>query len=279
MRRSFSAPQWFGAEPIRGKTILLHAEQGLGDTLQFVRYVSRVAAQGARVVLEVQPALKDLISGIEGPAEVIARGEDLPEFDIHCPLLSLPLAFGTRLDTIPADIPYLTVPPDRITAWSSHLERSALHRVGLAWSGGRTHRNDHNRSIALTHLAPLFADPQIQFVSLQQELRDGDLEILQANPQIVHFGDELHDFADTAAVVSELDVVISVDTSVAHLAGALGKPVWILLPFAPDWRWLLDRKDSPWYPTARLFRQPKIADWDGVIECVRQELSVIASRD
>jgi Glycosyltransferase family 9 (heptosyltransferase) len=196
----------------------------------------------------------------------------LPRFDLHCPFLSLPHAFNTRLDSIPAQIPYLAAPVAAIDKWRDRLGQNNVPRVGIVWSGRSTHANDANRSIALSSLMPL-RSPDVQLVSLQNEVRAEDAKVLAANAQILHFGSELKDFSDTAALVSLVDLVVSVDTSVAHLAGALGKPVWILIPFAPDWRWLLEREDSPWYPTARLFRQPKIGDWDSVIDKVRQALT------
>ena len=270
-KRDFPQPIWLGKEDIGGKTILLHAEQGLGDTIQFARYTQAVAQKGARVILEVDSPLRSLMSDLSGVHQVLSRGEPLPKFDFHCPLLSLPLAFNTRLQTIPAHIPYLRAPERAVEKWEGRLGRTNLPRVGLVWSGRAAHRNDRNRSIALSRLATL-ASPDVTLISLQNEVRAKDAEVLSANKQIAHFGPELRDFSDTAALVSLLDLVISVDTSVAHLAGALGKPVWILLPFAPDWRWLVAREDSPWYPTARLFRQPRMDDWDSVIDRVARDL-------
>jgi len=183
---------------------------------------------------------------------MVSRGEALPPFDLHCPLMSLPLAFKSTLETVPAATPYLCAPSERIEKWRLRLTGEGL-KVGLVWSGSATHKNDHNRSIALSKLAPLFGDQRIQFISLQRDLRDGDEKVLYALQNVQSLGPELQDFADTAAVISLLDLVISVDTGVAHLAGALGKPVWVLLPFIAEWRWLEDREDSPWYPSARLF--------------------------
>jgi tetratricopeptide (TPR) repeat protein len=270
--RDFSQPLWLGREDITGKTILLHAEQGLGDTIQFSRYARAVAEKRAKVILEVQPALRSLLSEIPGAYKVLSRGEPLPEFDFHCPLLSLPLAFNTRLETIPAAIPYLVAKAAVVKSWEKRLGKRNVPRVGIVWSGLSANVNDRKRSIALSRLAAL-AGAGVKLVSLQNEVRSEDEKALAANRQILHFGSQLEDFSDTAALVSLMDLVVSVDTSVAHLAGALGKPVWILLPFAPDWRWLVDREDSPWYPTARLFRQPRIGDWDSVIDKVKQELS------
>jgi tetratricopeptide (TPR) repeat protein len=270
-RRSFSQPQWLGDQPVEGKTILLHAEQGSGDTLQFVRYAPLLAQRGAKIILEVQRSLVGLLSRMPGIKTVVARGDMLPPFDLHSPLLSLPLAFGTELETIPKNVPYVTPPADRVEFWRARLGPSDKVRVGLAWAGNPSHSNDRNRSIALKTLSPILSGP-VEYVSLQQELREGDAELIASHPQLKDCGRDLRDFSDTAAIMSLLDLVITVDTSVAHLAGAMGRPVWILLPFAPDFRWMLDREDSPWYPTARLFRQPKIEDWENVVSRLQTEL-------
>ncbi len=263
----FPQPPWLGHEDLADRTILLHAEQGYGDTLQFCRYVHLVADRGARVVLQVQPPLASLLTRLSGPAQVIAQDDPLPPFDLHCPLMSLPLALGTELSSIPAEIPYLSVDQAKTSAWRARLGETNTPRVGLAWSGRPTHRNDMNRSILLAELAPLFASGA-GFTSLQKEVRNEDQESLASTPALRHYGKHLHDFADTAALIACLDLVITVDTSVAHLAGALGKPVWILLPSDPDWRWMLGREDSPWYPTARLFRQTRAHDWNDPISNV-----------
>jgi len=270
-RRSFSAPLWLGHEPLAGKTILLHAEQGFGDTIQFVRYAPLLVGQGARVICEVQPELKLLLSQMPDVAVAAAAGEALPAFDLHCPLLSLPLALGTALANIPADMPYLSAPAERVAHWRQRLP-SGGPRAGFVWSGSATHKNDANRSIALTRLAALFENPPLKCFSLQTELRAADREVLAALPKLTHLGDDISDFADTAAIIALLDVVISVDTAVAHLAGALGKPAIILLPHAADFRWMRQRKDTPWYPAARLMRQPAFGNWDSVIASLRDEL-------
>ncbi len=270
-RPELTKPLWIGQEDIAGRTILLHAEQGLGDTIQFSRYAARVAAAGARVILEVPGALKPLLLSRPGIDEVLARGEPLPDFEVHCPLLSLPLAFGTRLHTIPTADPYITASPGTVSAWGERLGPKTAPRIGLVWSGRPTHTNDHNRSIALSALRPLLK-PGFSYFSLQKEVRAEDQAALQEMPAIRHFGDELQDFSDTAALTSLLDMVISVDTSVAHLAGAMGMPTWILLPEPPDWRWLLDRDDSPWYPTVRLFRRSLFCDWSLVIKDIGHAL-------
>jgi tetratricopeptide (TPR) repeat protein len=270
-KRDFAQPLWLGQTTIEGKTIRLHAEQGFGDTVQFCRYVPLVAARGARVLLEVPPQLKDLMASLAGVGEVISTQNELPDFDLHCPLLSLPLALGTRLESIPAQVPYLSAPPKSMINWASAVEPRRSLRIGLVWSGSSGHKGDAIRSINLRSLLPLL-DVGAEFVSLQKDVRADDATVLQERSDLMHLGDKLNTFADTAAVIANLDLVISVDTSVAHLAGALAKPVWILLPFLPDFRWLLDREDSPWYPTARLFRQQAAGDWSSVVSRVVREL-------
>jgi tetratricopeptide (TPR) repeat protein len=270
-RRAFRQPLWLGDVPLSGKTILLHAEQGLGDTIQFIRYARMVADRGARVICEVQPELVSLLSQIEG-IDIIARGQaSLPAFDMHCPLLSLPLAFGTDDATIPAKIPYLAAPATRVAQWRGRLGQG-FPRAGFVWSGSATHKNDANRSIALAQLAPFIENLPLTCFGLQRDMRDADRELVQRVPNLINLGPELSDFNDTAVVISLLDVVISVDTAVAHLAGAMGKPVVILLPHVADFRWLRDRIDTPWYPTARLLRQPSFGDWDSVIGRLAGEL-------
>lgn len=270
-RRKLVAPLWLGKDALAGKTILLHAEQGFGDTIQFVRYAPLLSAHGARVVLEVQPQLVRLLAGMSGIACVLPRRAPLPHFDFHCPLLSLPLALGTELETIPAVIPYIAPPAEAVAAWRDRLpQRRPL--IGVVWSGERAHENDLNRSIRLAALAPLFDLPDVQFVSLQHDVREDDAPLLQSRAEVLQIGREFADFADTAAVIAQLDAVIAVDTAVAHLAGAMGKPLFLLLPFAADFRWLRARDDSPWYPTARLFRQRQFAAWAGAVETLRREL-------
>jgi len=261
VKRNFSRPLWLGSSEIAGKTILLHAEQGFGDTIQFCRYAPLIAERAGHVILEVQSPLRALMSTLPGVAQIVSTGEKLPDVDFHCPLLSLPLAVGT----IPSETPYLRASHSSVMSWNDRLGSGTRPRIGLAWAGSPTHKNDHNRSIALGSFLPSIADVEATFVSLQRDERAGDLAVLQGRTDILHFGDELKNFADTAALISNLDLIISVDTSVAHLAGAVGKPAWVLLPFVPDWRWLLDREDSPWYPTVRLFRQDDTRSWANVI--------------
>jgi tetratricopeptide (TPR) repeat protein len=257
-------PQWRGEGDLAGKRILLHAEQGLGDTIQFVRYAPMIAARGARVVLQVQPALKPLLETLAGVESVLTDGDKLPTIDLHCPLLSLPLAFATTLTSIPGETPYLKSDPKRAAKWLKKLGPTQKKRIGLVWSGNPIHKNDRNRSIGLAALAPLFAI-DADFVSLQKEIRTEDRLVLANLPNFRHFGDALNDFSDTAALVAAMDLVVGVDTSVLHLAGALGKRTFALLPQNPDWRWLLARTDSPWYPSFRLFRQDKRGVWDSVL--------------
>ncbi len=319
--RNFSQPLWLGKESLRNRTILLHAEQGLGDTIQFCRYVPLIAKLGATVILEVQPSLKTLLRNLEGITHLIVQGETLPAFDFHCPLLSLPLACRTNLDSIPFGtsssnasptsfiartlhslkrwLPQTTSTSPAITSnylntdslhkarWKNKLGAKTLPRIGLTWSGSATHINDHHRSIPLMDFMKIMdtqrqeqeqnSKPnQAQFYCLQKEIRPSDqalLTKLHTQNDIVFVGNDLKDFSDTAALISLMDLVITVDTSIAHLAGAMGKPVWILLPFNADWRWLTKRNDSPWYPSARLFRQPALGDWDSVVNDVKQALS------
>jgi hypothetical protein len=219
----------------------------------------------------VQPELKRLLATLPGVAAVVARGESFPPFDMHCPLLSLPAAFGTDLTTIPADVPYIAAMTDDVARWRARMPRQQP-LVGLVWSGGRVHDNDANRSIRLSAFAPLLELPDMSFVSLQHDVREADMAPLNAQTSLIRFEQKFRDFADTAAVIASLDAVIAVDTAVAHLAGAMGTPLFLLLPFAADFRWLRERQDTPWYPTARLYRQPAFGDWNNAIAALRQDL-------
>jgi Flp pilus assembly protein TadD len=277
-----SRPLWRGAEAIDGKTILVCPDEGLGDVIQFARYLPMLAARGAHVVLIVQDVLCPLLSGVGGVAPCLPRSSaTLPAYDFHCPMTSLPLVFGTQLDTIPAETSYLTPAADRVSAWEERLGSHERLRVGLVWSGNPQHSNDRNRSIPLRMLSRIL-DVDATFVSLQKDVRADDKPALRERTDIIDLTGDLTDFAETAALVSCLDLVITVDTSVAHLSAALGRPTWILLPYAPDYRWLLDREDSPWYPTARLFRQDARRDYTSVLDSVRRELQLriaaVASR-
>lgn len=274
----FAQPLWLGDCPIRDKVIFLHSEQGLGDTIMACRYVPMVAALGARVILEVKPALASLCRGLEGLSHLVVAGDAVPEFDYHCPLMTLPLAFKTRLETIPANVPYFRLPPDKIEHWRQRLGQ-ARFKIGVGWAGNPDFPKDHNRSILLRNILPILSVPGAQYFSIQKDLRDGDEEVLSGMPDLVHLGPEIGDFQDTAAIMSSLDLVISSDTSTVNLAGALGRPVWILLAANPDWRWLLDRSDSPWYPTARLFRQNTSGEWGTVVYEARSALEELLRRD
>ena len=265
-------PVWLGKENPAGKTILLLAEQGFGDTLQMMRYAPLVAARGAKVILGVQPVLMELAQSVAGAAQVVGNGKDLVGFDMFCPMMSLPLAFGTRVDTIPAEVPYISAPAAKIAEWSARLGPRTRRRIGLVWSGNPDHKNDRNRSVALASLLPLLPS-DCDLISLQREYRPGDQALMASDGRIRDLSVQLESFVDTAALIHHLDLVISVDTAVAHLAGAMAKPLYLLLPWAPDFRWLLDRDDSPWYPTARLFRQQAIGDWSGAFAALAAALA------
>jgi len=268
-RRSFGKPLWLGEYPLARKRILIAAEQGLGDCIQFARYVPLLARAGATVVLEAPPPLCSLFARLEGVTAVAARGDALPDFDVYCPAGSLPRALRTDVSSIPADVPYLRASEAHIAKWRERIDRLPQPRIAVAWAGSADHVNDRNRSLQLRQMAPLFA-LNASFVSIQRDLRAADAGELTRQPALMHVGDALADFDDTAAVVTLADLVITVDTSVAHLAGALGRPTCVLVPFWPDWRWMLERSDTPWYPTMRLCRQPKASDWESVIAQVAE---------
>jgi len=276
-RREFSEPRWNG-EDLSGRTILLYAEQGLGDTIQFVRYAPMVAARGGKIVLECQAQLLRLLQGLPGVERVLSKGELPPRCDLQCPLLSLPGIFGTRVETIPAAIPYLTANADLSRRWAARVAANGAElKVGVVWAGGPRHTNDRNRSMPSSHLAPLAKVSGIKLFSLQKGEVASETSRAAEQMKLIDHTADLHDFADTAALVTNLDLVIAVDTAVAHLAGALGKPVWVLLPYTPDWRWMLEREDSPWYPTMRLFRQKSWGDWGEVIDGVVEALHALSS--
>ena len=261
-RRDFKQPLWLGDASLQGKTILLHAEQGLGDTIQFCRYCEAVQALGATVLLEVQAPLVGLLASLRGVSRLIRQGDPLPDFDFHCPLMSLPLAMKTRIDSIPAAARYLYCQPDKREVWKLKLGTSNTLRIGLAWSGSQQHKNDKNRSIELTELMS-HLPTDYTYISLQKEIRRKDKDTLEEF-NIDHFGEEIDGFSDTAALCDLMDLVISVDTSVAHLASALGKSVFLLLPVVPDWRWMLNSSDSPWYSSMRIYRQIETKQWRDV---------------
>jgi Flp pilus assembly protein TadD len=274
-RRDFAQPQWQG-EPIGTRTILLHAEQGLGDTIQFARLAPLVADNGGHVILECHSHLTGLLSGLKGVERVIPAGQPLPGFDLHCPLGSLPLALGIGLDSIPGQVPYLKPDTDLLHQWRARLGDSAPPmRVGLVWAGSPAHAQDRFRSITLSDLSPLAKIDGVEFYSFQKG------EAASHPPpdgmKMIELGGQLNDFSDTAAAMSVMNLIITVDTAVAHLAGALARPAWLMLPFIPDWRWRLQRADSPWYPSLRLFRQPTPGDWQSVIREVAVHLQLLAA--
>jgi len=271
-------PLWDGSE-LKGKTILLFAEQGLGDTLQFVRYVSLVKQRGATVVVTCPEPLVRILATCVGIDRLVVSGTELPPCDVQAPLLSLPGLFRTSPARIPAAVPYLSTEIALVEHWRRELAPIGGFKVGIAWQGSSTHKDDRFRSIPLAQLEPLAGLPSVQLLSLQKGRGSEQLFPLAERLAIPDLGNRLEDFAETAAVLANLDLVITVDTSVAHLAGALGVPVWVALPFLPDWRWLLNREDSPWYPTLRLFRQAQPGDWPGVIHRLELELrSLVANR-
>jgi tetratricopeptide (TPR) repeat protein len=267
----FPQPLWLGEEDIAGKTLFIHCEQGLGDTIQFCRYGKLVEARGAKVVMSVQEPLRGLLNQISPTIQIIGSSEAPADFDYHCPLLSLPLAFATTLETIPAEHQYIKADEELRASWSARLPQKTKPRIGVVWSGSAAHKNDHNRSMELKQFLPILSS-DADWACLQKEVRDEDHAALHHGDRVALFGDDLRDFSDTAALLDLMDLVITIDTSVAHLAGAMGKPVWVLLPYNRDWRWLMDRDDSPWYPSARLFRQQKIGNWAEVIDRVKIEL-------
>ena len=263
MRRHETFPRWHG-EPGQGRTLLVWPEQGLGDIIQFVRYLPLLRQRGWQVIFEVPSLLARLLDGLDGVAAV-PYGDPLPPFDAQCPLLSLPLGFGTTLETIPASVPYVYAEPERRAFWRQRLPKDGF-RIGIVWQGSPIHSNDRHRSIPLKQFAPLSAIPGVRLVGLQKNHGLDQLAGLPEGMTVQTLGAEYDEggFPDTAALIMELDLIVSADTSVAHLAGALGRPVWVALPMVPDWRWLLNRADSPWYPSMRLFRQPERGDWDSV---------------
>jgi tetratricopeptide (TPR) repeat protein len=269
--RVFRQPLWLGQENLKGKRILIYCEQGFGDTLQYCRYVKLVADLGAEVIFEVQAPLLSLLAKLPGVSRIFAAGSLLPDFDYQCPLLSLPLAFKTTLQSVPAATPYMVADAEKIALWRTRLGIRTRPRVGLVFTGSAAYGNDQNRSIPLCEWAARLPR-DFDYVSLQKEYRDDDMATLAENPWIASFAAEQKDFSDAAALVEVMDLVISVDTAVAHLAGALGKPTWRLVPVSSDWRWMLHREDSPWYPTMRLYRQKTAGDWSTVFERVTADL-------
>ncbi len=270
--RPWTTPRWDGQADLSGQSVFLFAEQGFGDTIQFIRYALEIKARGAaKVMVEVQPALVSLLSNMPGVDVIVAQGAPIPAHDVQCPLMSLPWLMQTRANNIPVHVPYLRVDPTLRTLWQKRLGDKTKPRIGIAWSGRPSHNNDHNRSLALARLLPMLSE-RFEWISLQKEVREAD-QVTLASASIRSFAEHLHDFADTAALISQLDLIISVDTSVVHLAGAMAKPVWVLLPEVPDWRWLMERKDTPWYPTLHLYRQGADKNHDPVIQRIIADLA------
>jgi hypothetical protein len=261
--QDFGVPAWLGETDLAGKTLLIHAEQGYGDTIQMLRYVPVLAGRGVKVALICPEPLLELADTVEGLAEPAQAG-GLVKFDAHVPAMSLPLAMGARPGAVPDEVPYLKVPERAQRAWADRLGPKTRLRVGLGWSGNPRHRNDHNRSLPFEALKPLL-DRDAEFHSLQKDYRPGDLDALNGDGRIADHAAEIRTFSDTAALIDQMDVVVAVDTATAHLAGALGKRLLLLLPFAPDYRWGLDGPHTTWYPTATLLRQPKPGNWAAVI--------------
>ena len=284
-RRRFDVPRWHGSEPLAGRALLVHAEQGLGDVMQFCRYLPLLAAQGATIVFEVMPSLKALLRTLPGAMHIIGRGEPIPAVDYYCPLLSLPHALNTRVDTIPAQVPYLAAEPERVARWQERLRTLRGLRVGLAWQGNPKAEEfvwARGRSLPLAALEPLAQLPGVSLVSLQKGPGCEQLARVPFADRIVELGSDLDAgpdaFLDTAAVMASLDLVVSCDTAIVHLAGALGRPVWTALSLSPEWRWLLTRNDSPWYPTMRLFRQSTDGDWGAVVTALVRALVPLAAQ-
>lgn len=277
LRANFEQPVWSGQD-LEGRSILLRAEQGIGDVIQFIRYAPKLKALGAYVMLQNRPGMDEIACAFDGVDRVLVENEPLPKFDYYIYIMSLPRVFGTDIDSVPAEVPYLRVDPVRGERWAKRLSEGSGLKVGVVWAGRPTHVRDAYRSVPLQSLLPLRDVEDVQLYSLQKGAGAAQLQALGADAKIVDLEEELTDFAETAAAINVLDLVISVDTSVAHLAGALGKPVWILLPHPAEWRWLERREDTPWYPTARLFRQHESGNWDDVVDRVKAKLQEMASQ-
>jgi tetratricopeptide (TPR) repeat protein len=272
-----SIPEWRG-EALAGRTLLVHVEQGIGDTLQFVRYIPMIEKDGGHVILEVQPPLERLLTGIPNMDSLLIKGAPWPNVELRVPLLNIPGVFQTTLETIPAAVPYLYADPNIVPSWQAKaFSLGSGFKVGLVWAGNPDHANDHNRSMLLSELAPLADVAGVTWISLQKGPAADQIGNGSPFPALIDWTADLNDYADSAALIEQLNLVISVDTSVVHLAGGMNRPVWAMIPYAPDWRWLLDRSDSPWYPSMRLFRQRERGNWDQVVTEVAQALKAFVS--
>ncbi len=271
----YELPRWDGSS-FQGKTLLVHYEQGLGDTLQFVRYLPMVKGRGGRVILEARKPVIGLLRRFPGIDRLVEASDQKPaiQFDLHVSLMDLPQIFATTLDTIPCSVPYLHAAPEKIEHWGDQLAKTGL-KVGIVWAGSPAHGKGHIRSCPLEHFAPLAGIPGVRLYGLQKGREAKQVEHLAGKVAVLNLADQFEDFTDTAAAIANLDLIISVDTAVLHLAGAMGKPVWALLPFTPDWRWMLNRQDSPWYPTMRLFRQKSLGDWRTIFHTVAEQLQIL----
>lgn len=274
---AYAGRSWRGQPLRQDQRLLVTYEQGFGDTVQFCRYLPLLAAQGLSLVFYVQQALATLLGSLSDEIQIVAKGEPLPDYDAYCPVMSLPMVFGTTVDTIPAPTRYLAPPASYRLKWQRLLGDKQAIRVGLVWSGSEKHKNDRHRSLPYAALESLL-DAEVEWHSLQKEFRPNERELLDAQTVIRLHHNDIADFSDTAALIEAMDLVIAVDTSVAHVAAACGKPVWILLPYNPDYRWMLDSELTPWYPTARLFRQTVADDWASVLERVRLALEQVVER-
>ena len=272
--RSFKQPLWDGKKSLKDKSILLYSEQGLGDTIQFSRYILLIKALGAKVILETHKELLNIVGSIDSNITVILMGQTLPHFDFQCPLLSLPLKFGTGLKNIPSPNRYICADKRIVPKWKKKIGSQKKPLIGLAWEGNPLHKNDYNRSILLAELIP-HLPKKYEYIGLQKDIRESNLKTLKRSSMIDNLIDKNVSMDDTAAIIENLDIVISVDTSVAHLSASMGKPTWILLPFVPDWRWLLNRNDSPWYKSVKLFRQEKRGNWELVFKDLNKKLNVL----
>ena len=281
VQRNFKQPQWVGqgmqgdsGDSLRGKTIFIHCEQGIGDTLQFCRYLPYVLESGAQVLFEVQGVVHTLMQQIIDPAFLLKQGDPIPDFDFHCPLISLPYALRDRLEQIPVKQGYLKSDSNRREKWQNKLGVKLKPRIAIVWSGNIHHHNDAFRSLPIQTLLPYLLEigKNFELVYLQKEYRVGELGLLAQIPGFQNWSDSIEDFEDTAAICDLVDLVITVDTSVTHISGALGRATWLMLPFAPDWRWLMDRVDSPWYPSLKLYRQQAISDWNSVLDPIALDL-------